>query len=97
MDVEKDYYAILGVSESATDEQINRVEQQLQQDIEVRRNQLDDEREELLGLAELQFLPEPRVRELKSKWGQVFRVRMGAEAFHEVLSNMDLDPLNYSD
>ncbi|MBS3783190.1 MAG: DNA-directed RNA polymerase subunit beta' [Anaerolineae bacterium] len=57
------------------------------------RAQLDTEREELLGLAKYQCVGEPRLRELRSKWGQVFKAGMGAEAFHEILSNLDLDQL----
>ena len=51
-----------------------------------RRAQLDNEREELLGLAKYQCIGEPRLRELRAKWGQVFKAGMGAEAFHEILT-----------
>ncbi len=56
-----------------------------------------DERErwraELQDLRPLTFLSEPRYRELKSRWGNVFRADMGAEAFHEILSRLNLDAL----
>jgi DNA-directed RNA polymerase subunit beta' len=38
-------------------------------------------------------LGETRYRELRAKWGQVFRADMGAEAFYEILQNLDLDQL----
>ena len=57
------------------------------------RTQLDAQREELLGLAKYQCIGEPRLRELRSRWGQVFKAGMGAEAFHEILSGLDLDDL----
>ena len=34
----------------------------------------------------MMFLGETRYRELKAKWGQVFRADMGAEAFYEILA-----------
>ncbi len=53
-----------------------------------------ESRAELQSLQLLQFLGEPKYRELKSKYGQVFKADMGAEAFYEILKNMDLDKLS---
>jgi DNA-directed RNA polymerase subunit beta' len=68
------------------------------------RGQLDDQsvtmrdenarlRDELLELRPLTFMGEIRYRELKSRWGQVFRADMGAEAFHDILRRLDLEKL----
>jgi DNA-directed RNA polymerase subunit beta' len=68
------------------------------------RTQLDDQseivrdenarlRDELLELRPLTFYGESRLRELKSRWGQVFRADMGAEAFYDILRRLDLDKL----
>ncbi len=68
------------------------------------RNQLDDQalatrdenarmRDEILELRPLTFMGESRFRELKSRWGQVFRADMGAEAFYDILRRLDLDKL----
>jgi DNA-directed RNA polymerase subunit beta' len=57
------------------------------------RELLGQEREELQEIHEMMFLGETRYRELKAKWGQVFRADMGAEAFHEILQGLDLDKL----
>jgi DNA-directed RNA polymerase subunit beta' len=68
------------------------------------RNQLEDQliaareenkrlRDELLDLRPLTFMGEARNRELKSRWGQVFRADMGAEAFFDILKRIDLDRL----
>ena len=68
------------------------------------RGQLDDQsvavrdenarlRDELLELRPLTFMGETRYRELKSRWGQVFRADMGAEAFYDILRRLDLDKL----
>jgi DNA-directed RNA polymerase subunit beta' len=40
------------------------------------------------------FLSESRFRELKQRWGQVFRADMGAEAFYDILRRLDLDKLS---
>ncbi len=50
-------------------------------------------RDELLELRPLTFLSESRYRELKQRWGQVFRADMGAEAFYDILRRLDLDKL----
>ena len=50
-------------------------------------------RDEVHSLEELQFLGEPRYRELKQKYGQVFKANMGAEAFLEILKHMNLETL----
>ncbi len=51
-------------------------------------------RQELQSLQSLMFLGEPRYRELKARYGNVFKADMGAEAFYEILRNMDLDKLS---
>lgn len=68
------------------------------------RNQLDEEaamtrteklslRDELLDLQPMIFMGEHRYRELRSRWGQVFRADMGAEAFHDILRRLNLEKL----
>ncbi len=52
--------------------------------------QLEEDREELESIHQMLFLGETRYRELKSKWGQVFRADMGAESFFEILQHIDL-------
>ncbi|NOR90822.1 MAG: DNA-directed RNA polymerase subunit beta', partial [Anaerolineales bacterium] len=55
--------------------------------------QLEEDREELESIHQMLFLGETRYRELKSKWGQVFRADMGAESFFEILQHIDLAQL----
>ena len=50
-------------------------------------------RDELVELRPFTFISETRYRELKQRWGQVFRADMGAEAFYDILSRLDLDRL----
>ncbi len=77
----------------AIDEEITHVQEQLAKDIAASNARLKADRDELLWLAERQLLIEPRLRELKSKWGQVFKAGMGAEAFYDILCNINLDKL----
>ncbi len=76
-----------------------------EEQMEALRNQMADEsaqtqnqntslRDELMDLQPLTFLSETSYRELKSRWGQVFRADMGAEAFHDILKRLDLDQLS---
>ncbi len=51
------------------------------------------DRDELMSIKQLMFLGESRYRELKADWGQVFRADMGAEAFYEILQQLDLAQL----
>jgi DNA-directed RNA polymerase subunit beta' len=73
--------------------EIERIEAKLAQDVELLDRRLAQDRDEILSLAEMQFLNEPRYRELRSRWGQIFRAGMGAEAFFDILADMDLDKL----
>lgn len=50
-------------------------------------------RDELYELQPFTFLSEVRYRDLKSRWGQVFKADMGAEAFFDILKRVDLDAL----
>jgi DNA-directed RNA polymerase subunit beta' len=83
---------------------IEQVRAEAEEAMETLRNQLEDEsseskdqnsrlRDELQELRPFTFLSESRYRELKSRWGQVFRADMGAEAFYDILRRLDLDTL----
>ncbi len=85
--------------------EIERTRAEAAEQMESLRNQLEDQastskdqsshvRDELLELRPFTFLSESRYRELKSRWGQVFRADMGAEAFHDILGRLDLDKLS---
>jgi DNA-directed RNA polymerase subunit beta' len=85
--------------------QIEQVRAEADEQMEALRNELEDQseetqnqnavlRDELHELREFTFLTESRYRELKSKWGQVFRADMGAEAFYDILKRLDLDQIS---
>ncbi|MBC8248350.1 MAG: DNA-directed RNA polymerase subunit beta', partial [Anaerolineales bacterium] len=77
----------------ALGEEINNPRAKLAREIEVLKQKTDDDRKELMDLAQMELLDETRYRELKAKWGQVFKADMGAEAFYEILKGLDLDVL----
>jgi DNA-directed RNA polymerase subunit beta' len=56
-------------------------------------NQNSRQRDEILELRPFTFISEVRYRELKQRWGQVFRADMGAEAFYDILERLDLGKL----
>jgi DNA-directed RNA polymerase subunit beta' len=85
--------------------EISRIRAEAEEAMEALRNQLEDQsfvsqgqnsrvRDELQELRPFTFLSESRYRELKSRWGQVFRADMGAEAFYDVLRRLDLEKLS---
>ena len=61
--------------------------------VEQQRSRIANDREELIVLKKLTFMNETRYRELKQKWGQVFKAAMGAEALVDILSDISLDKL----
>ena len=84
---------------------IDQVKAEAEQSMEELRNQLEDQtsesndqnshtRDELQELRPFTFLSESRYRELKSRWGQVFRADMGAEAFYDILRRLDLEKMS---
>ncbi len=84
---------------------LSRIRAEAEEAMEALRNQLEDQsfvsqgqnsriRDELQELRPFTFLSESRFRELKSRWGQVFRADMGAEAFYDILRRLDLEKLS---
>lgn len=84
--------------------EIEQIRASADHNMELLRNELEDQsaivrdensklRDELMELRPLTFMGETRFRELKSKWGQVFRADMGAEAFYDILRRLDLEKL----
>jgi DNA-directed RNA polymerase subunit beta' len=76
------------------DEQMESLRNQLEDQSAETQNQNSHMRDELQELRPFTFLSESRYRELKQRWGQVFRADMGAEAFYDVLRRLDLDKLS---
>ncbi len=79
--------------EAAVQEQMGEVDEELAAEISRLHAQLQVDRDDLMELRALEFLGEARYRQLRGKWGQVFKADMGAEAFYDILKSMDLDDL----
>ncbi|HOA25315.1 MAG TPA: DNA-directed RNA polymerase subunit beta' [Aggregatilineales bacterium] len=75
-------------------ERVTEIEDTIEQRISEIRQRYQEQREELESLQQMQFLGEARYRELKSRYGQVFKAGMGAGAFYDILQSMDLDKLS---
>jgi DNA-directed RNA polymerase subunit beta' len=73
--------------------EIDTLRSKLAEKIDALPSAADVRRDELRSLAPLQFFGEARYRELKSRWGQVFKASMGAEAFYDLLAVMELDAM----
>ncbi|MCP4417528.1 MAG: DNA-directed RNA polymerase subunit beta' [Chloroflexi bacterium] len=58
------------------------------------RQQAQANQNQLENLEPMAFLNENEYRELKSKFGNVFRAGMGAEALYSILKKMDLDKMS---
>jgi DNA-directed RNA polymerase subunit beta' len=69
------------------------VRDQTGQKLVLLRQQAQSNQDQLEALAQMMFLNETEYRELKSKFGNVFRAEMGAEALFEILKRMDLEKL----
>lgn len=76
------------------DQQIGELQDELAVEVEALQRRIGDAREELRNLAPMQFLNEVQYRDLKGRWGQVFKAGMGAEAFYWILQRMHLDELS---
>ena len=103
-DAERDLKADrdLAIEQLKIDKETLRAEYELK--MEAIRGQLEDQeeitktanakqRDVLYELQPFTFLSETHYRELKSKWGQVFKADMGAEAFHDILKRLDMNAL----
>ncbi len=89
-DLQREIAELRSEVDAASDEHSELVDQKL-----VRmRQQAQVSRDQLENIELTQFLSENEYRELKSKFGNVFRAGMGAEAFYDILKEMDLDQLS---
>jgi len=76
------------------EEQMNSLRNKLEDQTVENQGQTSKMRDELQELRPFTFLSESRYRELKSRWGQVFRADMGAESFYDILRRLDLEKLS---
>ncbi len=104
-EIESDFKGQLQRDIERLDMDKQQVRAEAEEQMEALRNQMSDQstetqsqnsklRDELQELQPFNFLSETSYRELKSRWGQVFRADMGAEAFYDILKRLDLDQLS---
>jgi DNA-directed RNA polymerase subunit beta' len=79
---------------ASADLEMESLRNQLEDQSSVSQNQNSRLRDEIEDLKPFTFLSESRYRELKQRWGQVFRADMGAEAYYDILKRIDLDKLS---
>src|SRR6266568_3245555 len=72
---------------------IDSVQSQLESERVDSRQRLEQVRRDLESLKKMDLLQENRYRELKDRFGPVFRAGMGAEAVRELIASIDLDKL----
>lgn len=84
----------IATAKAEYDEQKEALENQLGDQTKTSQSSSTHYRDELMELRPFTFLSETRYRELKTRWGQVFKADMGAEAFYDILSRLDLDKLS---
>lgn len=86
----------MGIAElrSQADLEMEQLRNQMEDQTQASHGQNEHYRDELQDLRPFTFLSESRYRELKARWGQVFRADMGAEAFFDILRRLDLDKLS---
>ena len=80
-------------SKAEADEEMVQLRAQLEDRSDGTAEKFGEERDELMSLQPMMFLGESKYRELKQKWGQVFKADMGAEAFYDILRRLDLEQL----
>ncbi|MFP4393830.1 MAG: DNA-directed RNA polymerase subunit beta' [Anaerolineales bacterium] len=73
---------------------VERIREELHEKNAIIHSHYDALREEVSGIVEYQFFNEARYRELRQRWGQVFKAGMGAEAVYELLIKLDLEKLS---
>lgn len=75
------------------DMQMETMRGELEEETTDAKDKSSKERDELLDLKPFNFLNESQYRDLKTRWGQVFRADMGAEAFFDILHRLDMEKL----
>ncbi len=70
------------------------IRDQVGQRLVLLRQQAQSNQDQLESLVQMMFLNETEYRDSKSKFGNVFRADMGAEALYDILKRMDLDKLS---
>ena len=71
-----------------------RVRDELNAKLDKLRQRAQTAKDQLESITQGNFLNETEYRDMKSRFGNVFKAGMGAEAFYDILQNMDLETLS---
>jgi len=76
-----------------TNQEIDSLDEGNAQEVNKLSIDLQDQRQELMGIQPMQFLNEAQYRDLDDRWGNIFSAGMGAEALYEICQDLDLDKM----
>jgi len=80
-------------SHHSLEEQVSSLREQAEQQIEQLAVEVEEDRDTVEEIHQCQFLNEAQYRELKAKWGNIFKASMGAESLYEIVKDIDLDKM----
>ncbi len=76
-----------------TDQEIDKLHRATEQELADLAGRLEEQRDELLRIQQMDFLTEAQYRDLADRWGHIFEASMGAEALRDICVNLNLDKL----
>ncbi len=79
--------------EQAAEREIQQIGIKLDHELAILKEEVESLIDELEDLRVLQLLPEGRFRELRNRYGEVFKAGMGAEAILDTLRHLDLEDI----
>ncbi len=82
------------ILQGKVDDETRVIAERLSGEMEQLTTRYSTDRDDLQSLAVLQFMTETRVKELRSKYSNVFKADMGAEAFYEIFRRMALESMS---
>jgi DNA-directed RNA polymerase subunit beta' len=76
-----------------TDQESDKLHRTTEQELADLAGRLEEQRDELLSIQQMDFLTEAQYRDLADRWGHIFEASMGAEALRAICVDLDLDKL----
>lgn len=77
----------------AADQDTEKLQKANEQEVADLAGRLEEQRDELLSIRQMDFLTEAQYRDLADRWGHIFEAGMGAEALRDICVDLDLDKL----
>ncbi len=76
-----------------TEQEIENLREATERELADLAGRLEEQRNELLGIQQMDLLTETQYRDLADRWGHIFEAGMGAEALRDICVDLDLDKL----